>query len=180
MLAGDAVLYVAAIAITQRQGAPWVGDAMFWAGVAHHSRLVNAAGDPVTHRPCEAVLLRPAPSVEATMPKVGRFVTDPRAGAYCQVTLDSGEKIIVNHDKGGFGGGMLTIEVSKFMGFASDRLFACDLDSSHGKSVLEWLTRGAEPGTIAATPLGAAVAIVKDAGTLPDLKERCQTLMSKG
>ena len=39
------------------------------------------------------------------MPKVGRFVTDPRAGAYCRITLDSGEKIIVNHDKGGFKGG---------------------------------------------------------------------------
>ncbi len=36
------------------------------------------------------------------MPKVGRFVTDPRAGAYCQITLGSGEKVIVNHEKGGF------------------------------------------------------------------------------
>ena len=35
------------------------------------------------------------------MAKVGRFVTDPKAGVYCQITLDSGEKIIVNHDKGG-------------------------------------------------------------------------------
>jgi hypothetical protein len=35
------------------------------------------------------------------MPKVGRFVTDPRAGAYCRMTLDSGEKVIVNHEKGG-------------------------------------------------------------------------------
>ena len=52
------------------------------------------------------------------MPKVGRFVTDPRAGAYCQITLDSGEKIIVNHEKGGFKGGLLTIEVTKFLGFA--------------------------------------------------------------
>jgi hypothetical protein len=34
------------------------------------------------------------------MAKVGRFVTDPKAGAYCQITLDSGEKIIVNHDTG--------------------------------------------------------------------------------
>ena len=38
------------------------------------------------------------------MAKVGRFVTDPKPGAYCQVVLDSGEKIIVNHDKGGFKG----------------------------------------------------------------------------
>jgi hypothetical protein len=39
------------------------------------------------------------------MAKVGRFVVDPKAGAYCQLTLDSGEKLIVNHDKGGFKGG---------------------------------------------------------------------------
>ena len=39
------------------------------------------------------------------MGKVGRFVSDPKEGAYCQITLDSGEKILVNHDKGGFKGG---------------------------------------------------------------------------
>ena len=70
------------------------------------------------------------------MPKVGRFVTDPKAGAYCQIILDSGEKIIVNHDKGGFKGGLLTIEVSKFMGLSSDRIFACDLDSPEGAAAL--------------------------------------------
>jgi hypothetical protein len=42
------------------------------------------------------------------MAKVGRFVTDPKAGAYCQITLDSGEKIIVNHDKSGCKGGRPT------------------------------------------------------------------------
>jgi prolyl-tRNA synthetase len=66
------------------------------------------------------------------MPKVGRFVTDPRAGAYCQITLDGGEKVVVNHEKGGFKGGMLTIEVPRLMGFRSDRIFACDLDSPEG------------------------------------------------
>jgi len=39
------------------------------------------------------------------MGKVGRFVSDPKAGAYCQIVLDGGEKILVNHDKGGFKGG---------------------------------------------------------------------------
>ena len=34
------------------------------------------------------------------MSKVGRFVTDPRAGAYSRITLDNGEKLIVTHDKG--------------------------------------------------------------------------------
>jgi hypothetical protein len=33
------------------------------------------------------------------MPKVGRFVVDPGAGADCQVTLDNGEKILVSHDQ---------------------------------------------------------------------------------
>jgi hypothetical protein len=43
------------------------------------------------------------------MGKVGPFVTDPRAGAYCQVTLDSGEKIVVSHDRGEFATGSVTI-----------------------------------------------------------------------
>ena len=111
------------------------------------------------------------------MAKVGRFVTDPKAGAYCQITLDSGEKVIVNHDKGGFKGGLLTIEVSKFMGFSSDRIWACNLDSPAGQGVLDWLTRGAEPGSLAATPLGAAVEFVREAGTLAELRTRCAALM---
>jgi hypothetical protein len=36
------------------------------------------------------------------MGKVGRFVTDPKAWAFCQIALDSGEKVLVSHDKGGF------------------------------------------------------------------------------
>lgn len=112
------------------------------------------------------------------MVKVGRFVTDPRAGAYCQMTLDGGEKVIVNHDKGGFKGGLLTIEVSKFMGLSSDRIFACNLDSPQGQSVLARLAQGAEPGSAAATPLGAAVEFVKEAGSLAELKARCAALMS--
>ena len=112
------------------------------------------------------------------MPKIGRFVTDPRAGAYCQVTLDGGEKVIVSHDKGGFKGGRLTIEVSKFMGFGSDRIFECHLDSPQGQRVLVSLTEGATPGSVLATPLGAAVELVKDCGSLGELKTRCSALMS--
>ena len=112
------------------------------------------------------------------MPNVGPFITDPRAGAYCLVTLDSGHKILVSHDKGGFKGGLLTFELEKFMGFASERVFACHLDSPHGQAILALLTRGAESGTLAATPLGAAVTFVKDAGTLAGLKARCADLMS--
>jgi hypothetical protein len=114
------------------------------------------------------------------MVKVGRFVTDSRSGAYCHITLAGGEKILVSHEKGGFKGGMLTVEVSRFLGLSSDRIFACDLDTSTGRDVLAWLTRGVDPGSAAATPLGAAVEFVKDAGSLAELKTRCAALMSGG
>lgn len=112
------------------------------------------------------------------MPKVGPFIIDPGAGSYCRITLDGGEKILVSHEKGGFKGGLLTIEVSKLMGFSSDRIFTCNLDSPEGQAVRAWLTRGAEPGSLAATPLAAAVEFVKDAGALTELKTRCAALMA--
>ncbi len=112
------------------------------------------------------------------MARVGPFITDPRAGAYCRVTLDSGEKVLVNHDKGGFKGGRLTIEVMKFMGFSSDRIFACDLDSTEGKAALTQLTRDAQPGGVDATPLGAFVKYVTDCGSVGEVKTRCAALMS--
>lgn len=112
------------------------------------------------------------------MGKVGRFVTDPGAGAYCRIVLDSGEKIIVNHDKGGFKGGRLTIEASKFMGFSSDRIFACALDSPEGRAALTVLTRDAREGNVEATPLGAFVQYVKDCRSVADVRARCATLLS--
>jgi hypothetical protein len=110
------------------------------------------------------------------MGKVGTFVTDPKAGAYCQITLDNREKIIVNHDKGGFKGGWLTIEVSKLMGFSSDRVFACNLDSAEGKAALARLTRDAREGSVEATPLGAFVEYVKDCGSAAEVKTKCAAL----
>jgi hypothetical protein len=113
------------------------------------------------------------------MAKVGRFVTDPKAGAYCQIALDSGEKIVVNHDKGGFKGGGVTIEVSKFMGLSSDRIFACDLDSPEGQLALVHLTRDVPPTSAQATPLGAFVEYVKNCESVADVKARCAELMAK-
>ena len=66
------------------------------------------------------------------MGKVGRFITDPKAGAYCQVTLDSGDKLIVNHARGGFKGGPLTIETTKWWG-GGQRIVSIDLDSAAGQ-----------------------------------------------
>jgi len=110
------------------------------------------------------------------MPKIGPFVTDPNAGAYCQIRLDSGEKIIVNHDKGGFKGGRLTIEVSRLMGFSSERIFACNLDGQDGAAALSRLTGGAQGAD--ATPLGAFVKYVKDCGSVAEVKTRCAALLA--
>jgi hypothetical protein len=93
------------------------------------------------------------------MTKVGRFVVDPKAGAYCQITLDSDEKLIVNHDKGGFEGGRVTVEVTRFFGFGSERIGSCDLDSPAGQAALAALTKDAIPvrdGLDLAEPHGGA------------------------
>ena len=111
------------------------------------------------------------------MGKVGRFVTDPKAGAYCQITLDSGEKILVNHDKGGFKGGHLSIATMKWMGLASgETLFTLDLDTSAGKAALARLTTGAPEGSARATPLGGLVEHVKDCRSADEVRARCATL----
>ena len=111
------------------------------------------------------------------MGKVGRFVTDPKAGAFCQIALDSGEKILVNHDKGGFKGGRLSITTLKWLGLASgETLFELDLDAPKGKGILGRLTAGAPDGSARATPLGALVEHVKNCRSPDDVRARCSTL----
>lgn len=112
------------------------------------------------------------------MGKVGRFISDPKAGAYCDVTLDNGDKLAVNHDKGGFKGGHVTIEKKKWMGLGSERLFSCDLDSPAGKAALARLTQGAASDSARATPLGAFAEYVKDAKSADDAKTKCEALVA--
>jgi hypothetical protein len=112
------------------------------------------------------------------MGKVGRFVVDPRAGAYCQIRLDGGETILVSHEKGGFKGGRLTISTQKWWGLASgDMLFSCDLDSAEGRSALSRLVAGAPEGSAQATPLGAFVNHVKDCRSGSDVVATCRQLL---
>ena len=85
------------------------------------------------------------------MSKVGRFITDPKAGAYCQVILDSGDKLVVNHAKGGFKGGPLTIETTKWWG-GGQRIASIDLDSPAGQAALGKLTAGQSALLAAALP----------------------------
>ena len=110
------------------------------------------------------------------MTKVGRFVTDPKVGVYCQITLDSGEKIMINHSKGGFEGGILTLETVKWWGLGSDTVFTCDLDSPGGKAVMGELLTGAPEVVARATPLGAFVDYVKNCRSTVDVRAKCAAL----
>jgi hypothetical protein len=112
------------------------------------------------------------------MGKVGRFVSDPKAGAYCQIVLDGGEKILVNHDKGGFKGGMLTISQVKWLGLGGEAVFHCDLDSAAGKAAMAGLTKGVDAGSARATPLGAFVEHVRDCKDIAALKLKCAALVA--
>lgn len=112
------------------------------------------------------------------MGKVGRFVIDPKAGAYCDVTVDNGEKVTVNHEKGGFKGGQLALEKKKWMGLGSERIFSCDLDSAAGKAALARLTAGAPSGTARATPLGAFADYIKDCKSADEAKAKCEALVA--
>jgi hypothetical protein len=113
------------------------------------------------------------------MGKVGRFVVDAKAGAYCQVVLDSGDKLLVNHDKGGFKGGMLSVARSKWLGLASEPLFEVDLDSGPGKAALARLTEGIDATSARATPLGAFAELIKDSKDVQDAVTRCRELIGR-
>lgn len=113
------------------------------------------------------------------MAKVGRFVTDPKAGSFCQITLDSDEKILVSHDKGGFGGGSVVIQEVRWWGFVpGETIVQCDLESGEGRRILSRLVEGAPPGSARSTPLGAFVDYVKDAQSLIELKAKWAALAS--
>lgn len=51
------------------------------------------------------------------MVKVGRLVVNPSAGAYCRVRLDSGDTILVSHEKVIGRADSLTISVLRWWGF---------------------------------------------------------------
>lgn len=111
--------------------------------------------------------------------KIGQFVIDPKEGAYCHVTLDSGERIIVSHDQGGFKGGTLTVLETRWWGFATGETFlTCDLGSSQGKAAMARLTQGVDPKTARATPLGAFVNFLSDCKSLADVRSKCTAIMN--
>jgi hypothetical protein len=113
------------------------------------------------------------------MAKIGTFVVDPKAGSYCHLTLDSGDRLVVSHDQGGFKGGMLTVLETRWWGFATgETLLTCDLDSPQGKASMTRLTQGVDPKTARATPLGAFVYALADCKSLADARAKCVALVA--
>jgi hypothetical protein len=112
------------------------------------------------------------------MAKVGRIVVDSKFGADCTITLESGEKIIVSHDKTDAHGGSVTIERLKLWGFSSDRLLRCDLGREPGASILRLLTRDVAAGSPEATPLGAFVKYLVSCRSSGEVVSRCAALLA--
>jgi hypothetical protein len=113
------------------------------------------------------------------MAKIGTFTVDPKAGAYCHITLDSGERIMVSHDQGGFKGGTLTVLETRWWGFATgETLLTCNLDSAEGKTALSRLIQGVDPKSARATPLGAFVYALAECKSLADARARCTALLA--
>ena len=108
------------------------------------------------------------------MAKVGRFVIDPKVGAYCQIDLDDGKKVLVNHEKGGPQGGRVTVAEKKFWG--GETFLDLRLETPEGRAALARLTREAPEGTAAATPLGAFAEALKECASLDDVRARCQAI----
>ena len=111
------------------------------------------------------------------MGKVGRFIVDPKAGSYCQIDLDDGKKILVNHEKGQHGS-RLTVTEKKLWG--GETFLDLKLESPEGKAALARLTQGAPQDSARATPLGAFVEALKDATSLADVRSRCGGLRAGG
>jgi hypothetical protein len=113
------------------------------------------------------------------MAKVGRVVTDPKAGSYCRITLNSGDRIVVRQRTRREGGGWVTIEEARWWFLASGAtVFACDLESAEGQCLRARLVEGAPPGSARATALGAVVEYVKRCRSLGEVKAACEALVS--
>jgi hypothetical protein len=112
------------------------------------------------------------------MAKVGQVVAIP-TGSYCNITLDSGEKIIVNHEPGGPGvsaGARLTVDRLRMMGFSSQTVVTVDLESAEGKAAFAQLAKDGPPGAVG-SPLRAFVAYIQKCATVDELVARCRQLL---
>jgi hypothetical protein len=102
-------------------------------------------------------------------------------GSYGYIRLDSGERILVCHEKAGTVRNSVTIQELRWWGFASgDTLIRSDLQDAEGQRILARLAEGAPPGSARGTPLGAFVEHVKDARSVAEARAKCAALSRAG
>ena len=99
------------------------------------------------------------------MGKVGRWVTDPYTGSSCTLSLDSGDKLVIKHEKAGHKTGWLMIDRLKALGLNRERVFACNLDSPEGIAALEFLKDD--------SPLRAFIRYLETCRSVDEVKSRC-------
>jgi hypothetical protein len=105
------------------------------------------------------------------MAKVGRFVIDPKLGAYCQIALDDGSKILVNHEKGDGAGGRMMVSEKRW--WAGETFLDLRLETPEGQAAVGRLTAGAVADSARATPLGALVEALRECRSLDEVRARC-------
>jgi hypothetical protein len=110
--------------------------------------------------------------------QVAGAVPEPKRGAYCSITLESGETIVVNHDRDPLDGGRLTVERPSTRGIGPDRIFECDFAYQPGKSALVFLFRAAPERGLGATPLEAFVRYLRSCGSVREIQARCRSLLA--
>ena len=114
------------------------------------------------------------------MARVGQILTIP-TGSYCNITLDSGEKIVARHEAGGSGGtgARLRIDRLKVMGFRSETVVEIDLDTLYGSAALAELTSEGILG-LPRSPIQGLVAYVQACRSLAEVVALCNRLMQRG
>jgi hypothetical protein len=110
------------------------------------------------------------------MRKVGPVV-NLRTGSYCDMTLDSGERIVVSHEPGrrGLVHGRLAVERLKLMGFSSEPVVRIALDTLEGQAILAKLRVPEVPGTLAGT-LRRFVEYLQGCRSVAEIAARCRQL----
>jgi hypothetical protein len=109
------------------------------------------------------------------MSKIGRSARGPGDVTYCRVRLDSGEKILVSHEKSGLQNGRLAVEIPRWLGLNAERVCVLDLDTVEGRaSMLRVLA--VVPPRSDCTPLESLVEYVQEARDVDDVRWRCRAL----
>jgi hypothetical protein len=106
------------------------------------------------------------------MAKIGEIVNIP-TGSYCNVTLDSKERIAISHEQGKEGrGGHLAVDRLRLMGFSSETVFRVGLDTEAGRALVAHLDAASPPTS--GPLLRRFVASLQDCRSVDEVITRCR------